>query len=112
MLAYGVEQAVFGKGFGQVGIGAGQRATRTIEQAVARGQHDNRCQVKLPAMPDQAAGLIAIEARHQDVAENQRRQMVDDFCECFETVLSQHNLIAGLGTERVQRNAELCCYRR
>src|SRR6185312_15276174 len=45
---------------------------------------------------DDGAGLVAIEPRHQDVAENQLRLMVIDLGQRVKTVFRQHHLVAAL----------------
>jgi hypothetical protein len=48
---------------------------------------------------DDGAGLVAVQPRHQDVAEDQFRVMVVDLGQGVETVLGQHDLMAALAQE-------------
>src|SRR5579862_2166649 len=57
-----------------------------VEQAVLRGQHDDRDGAKNLVVLDQRAGLIAVEARHHDVYEDDVRLVIGNLGESIETV--------------------------
>jgi hypothetical protein len=83
------QQAVLGERLGQVFAGADHAAAGAVEQAVLRRQHHHRGPRKARAALDQRAGLVAIEPRHQDVAEDDRRLVVVDLGQGLEAVLAR-----------------------
>jgi hypothetical protein len=48
---------------------------------------------------DDGAGLVAVQPRHQDVAEDQLGLMVVDLGQRIEAVFGQHHLVAALAQE-------------
>src|SRR5215813_6564411 len=102
MLTHGSQQAVLGEWLRQVLARANHASTRTIEQAVLRRQHYHGCSGKTRTALDERAGLVTIEARHQDVAEDDVRRVVVDLRERFEAVLREDDLAAGLCEENLR----------
>ena len=97
MVADYPEQTVLGKWFGEVSGSASDGTASAIEQSVAGGKQDDRRVAKVLAVTDETAGLITIEAWHQNVAENQRRPTFHDFGQSLETVFGKQHRITGLG---------------
>src|SRR5678815_1276079 len=73
-----LQQALFGKRFGQVLVGARQPAAGAIENAVLAGEHDHRRRPEIGVLLDERAGLIAVEPRHHDVDEDHLWPVVAD----------------------------------
>jgi hypothetical protein len=51
---------------------------------------------KLGILLDQRTGLVAVQARHQDVAKDHMRLVIVDLCQRVEAVFRQHHLGTGL----------------
>src|SRR3954463_14753075 len=90
------DQPFLGEGLGEIAIRAGETAARTIEHAVLRRQHDHRRGFELRVLLDERAGLIAIEARHNDVDEDDARLVVGNFRERVEAVFREDDFVPGL----------------
>ena len=91
-----LQQTVLGKRFGQILVGADHASTCAIKQAILGRQHDQRRVAKTLVFLDQRAGLVTVEPRHHDVAENDFGLMVGDLGERVKTILGQHHLTSGL----------------
>ena len=98
-LFHRAQQLFLGEGLGQVVLGADHAAARLVEQAVLGRQHDHRHMRETRVALDDGAGLVAVQARHQDVAEDQVGVMVVDLGQRVEAVLGQHHLVAALAQE-------------
>ena len=94
-----LEEAVLGEGFGQVFIRADHASTCPVEESILGREHDHRRRGELWILFDQGACLIAVKARHQDVAEHDVRLMIVDFRQRVEAVLCQDYLSTGLQKE-------------
>src|SRR6478672_567784 len=77
-LLHGLQQLVFGERFGEVVLRADHAAPRLVEHAVLGRQHDHRHPRELGVALDDRAGLVAVQAGHQDVAEDQVRLVIVD----------------------------------
>ena len=95
-LLHGLQKLVLGEGFGEIGLGADHAAARLVEQPVLGRQHDHRHRGEARVALDDRAGLVAIEPRHQDVAEDQLRVVVIDLGQRVEAVFGQHHFVAAL----------------
>src|SRR5690606_35873707 len=73
-----VEEFLARERFGDVLLGADDAAARLVEQAVLGRQHDHRRVLEQLVVLDQRAGLVAIQARHHDVDENDLWSLVGD----------------------------------
>src|SRR5690349_16640675 len=93
------DQPLLGEGLGQVAIGSGETPARTVEHAVLAREHDDRRRLELRVLLDERAGLVAVEARHHDVDEDQARLVVGDLGQSIEAVLCENDLEAGLAQE-------------
>jgi hypothetical protein len=102
----GLQQGFAGKRLGQMVMRADELAARPVEHAVARRQHDHGDGVEARAFLDQGAGLVAVQTRHEDVAEDDVRVQVANLGERLEAVLGQHDLIASLRQEDFRRAAD------
>ena len=85
-----------GKWFGEVLIRSDHATARPVEQAILGGKHDHRCCLETRILLDQGTGLVAIEPRHHDVAEDHAGLMVGDLGQRIEPILRQHDLTPGL----------------
>src|SRR5580692_2105732 len=99
-------QFIFGKRLGQVLLGADDAAARAVEQAVLGGQHDHRRGLEVVVVLDERAGLVAIQARHHDVDEDDVGFVIGDLRERLEAVHGGHHLATFLGQERLSRLAD------
>src|SRR4051812_10179435 len=77
-LLHGLQQLVFGEGFGQVVLRSDHATARLVEHAVLGRQHDHRDRGEARVALDDRAGLVPVQARHQDVAEDQIGLVVVD----------------------------------
>ena len=93
------EQALLGEGLGEVLVAADHAPARAVEQAVLRRQHDHRGRLVLAALLDQRAGLVAVQARHHDVDEDEVGLVVGDLRQRVEAVLREDDLAARLHEE-------------
>ncbi|MDT4859509.1 hypothetical protein FQZ97_940200 [compost metagenome] len=91
-----MQQLVFGERFGEVVLRAHHASAGFVKQAILGGQHDNRNVGELGVALDDGAGLIAVEAGHQDVAENQIWLVVVDLGEGIEAIVSQQDFVPTL----------------
>ena len=98
-LRHGAEQLLLGERLGEVVLGAHHAAAGLVEHAVLGGQHDHRHVVEARVALDDGAGLVAVQAGHQDVAEDDLRRVVVDLRERVEAVLGQDDLVAALAQE-------------
>src|SRR5690606_35445259 len=94
VLADGREQLIAREWLGQVLLGADDPAARLVEQAVLGGQHDDRRLLEHLVVLDQRAGLVAVQARHQDVDEDDLRLVIGDLGEGLEPVGGRHDIAA------------------
>ncbi len=76
-----------------------EAAARAVEHAVLAGQHDDRGGFELRVLLDERAGLVAVQARHHDVDEDDVRLVVRDLGERVEAVLGEDHFVAGLAQE-------------
>src|SRR5690606_12673436 len=65
---------------------------RLVEQAVLGGQHNDRRLLEQLVVLDQRAGLVAIQARHHDVDEDDLRPLVGDLGQRLESVGGGHDV--------------------
>src|SRR5690606_17495724 len=79
---------------GEVLLGTDDAAARLVEQAILGGQHDHRRRLEFLVALDQRAGLIAVQARHHDVDEDDLRLLVGDLGKRLETVARGDDLAA------------------
>src|SRR5690606_8115159 len=86
-----VEEFLARERFGDVLLGADDAAACLVEQAVLGGQHDHRRVLEQLVVLDQRAGLVAIQARHHDVDEDDLRALVGDLGQRFEAVDRGHH---------------------
>src|SRR5690606_32452516 len=86
VLSDGVEEFLAREWFGDVLLGTHDAPARLVEQAVLGGQHDHRRLLEHLIVLDQRAGLVAVQARHHDVDEDDLRLLVGDLGERLETV--------------------------
>src|SRR5690606_3221804 len=86
VLADGVEELLAREWLGDVLLGADDAPARLVEQAVLGGQHDHRRGLEQLVVLDQRAGLVAVQARHHDVDEDDLRLLVRDLRQCLEPV--------------------------
>ena len=75
-----LQKAIFCEGFGQILVGADHAPACPVKQAVLGRQHDDGRISKTRIFLDQRTRLIAIEARHHDVAENDMGAVIGNFC--------------------------------
>src|SRR5262252_5603992 len=99
--AHSLQQAVFGKGLGEVLVRTHHPATRAVEQSVLRGKHDHGGAREPRVLLDERAGLVSVQARHQNVHEDHVGLMVGDLRECVEAVLGQDHLASGLNEKNL-----------
>src|SRR5690606_6552821 len=85
-LLHRLQQLVLGEWLGQVVLGADHPAARLVEHAVLGREHHDRHRGELRVALDDRAGLVTVEARHQDVAEDQVGLVVVDLGQGIETV--------------------------
>ena len=96
VLLHGLQQLVFGKGFGQVLLRPDHATARLVKDAILGRQHHNRYTRKLGVSFDDCASLVAVKTRHQDVTKNEMRLVVIDLGQCIESVLSKDDLMSAL----------------
>src|SRR5690606_13112199 len=89
--ADGVEEFFAREGLGDVLLGTDDAAPRLVEQAVLGRQHDHRRVLEDLVVLDQRAGLVAIQARHHDVDENDLWSLVGDLGQRLEAVRRGHH---------------------
>ena len=87
-----LQQTVFGKGLGQILVRSHHAATRAVKEPILGGQHDDGSGLEAWVFLDQRAGLIAIEARHHDVAENNFGLVIGDLSQRIKSVFSKDDL--------------------
>src|SRR5574337_1038288 len=80
------EQLVAREWLGQVLLGSHDAPARLVEQAILRTEHDHRRGAELGVVLDQRTGLIAVEPRHHDVDEDDRRPLIRDLGQRLESV--------------------------
>src|SRR5258706_7729337 len=93
--AHCLQQTVLREGLGQIFIRTHHSTARAVEQPVFRGEHDRGRSREASIFLDQRAGLIPVQARHQDVHENHFGLMVGDLGECIEAVFREDDLASG-----------------
>src|SRR6266853_2090708 len=102
---YGFQKTVLRKWLGQIFVRAHHSATRPIKQTVLGRQHNHGRSGEVRVFLDQRAGLIAVQARHHDVHEDDVRLMVGDLGESIETVFGEDDLATGLHQENLRAAA-------
>src|SRR5882762_1745288 len=102
---YGFQKTVLRKWLGQIFVRAHHSATRPIKQTVLGRQHNHGRSGEVRVFLDQRAGLIAIQARHHDVHEDDVWLMVGDLGESIETVFGEDDLATGLHQENLRAAA-------
>ena len=100
-LVDGLDQAFLRKGLGEIAIGAGEPAARTVEHPVLAGQHDHRRGLEERMLLDERAGLVAVEPRHHDVDEDHLRLVVADLRQRVEAILGEDHVVACLAKEQL-----------
>src|SRR6187549_1718281 len=80
------QKLFLGERLGQIVLGADDAAPGAIEQAVLGRQHDDGNVAEHLVVLDQRAGLVAIQARHHDVDEDDVRLVVGDLGQGIEAV--------------------------
>src|SRR5512145_454991 len=88
---------------GEVVLGADDAAAGTIEQAVLGRKHDHRDGAEDLVVLDQRAGLVAVQAGHHDVDEDDVGLVVGDLGERVEAVDGREDLAALLRQQRLGR---------
>src|SRR5258706_11617852 len=73
-----LQQALFGEGLGEIFVRPDHAAAGAIEKTVLGRQHDHRRRLVLAALLDERTRLIAVEARHHDVDEDEVGLVVGD----------------------------------
>src|SRR5690606_29399219 len=96
------EQLVLRERLRQVLLGADQSPARAVEQAVLARQHDDGRVLEHAVVLDQRAGLIAVQARHHDVDENDVGPVIRDLRQRVETVDRGEHLAALLREQRLR----------
>src|SRR5512139_1775267 len=97
------EQFFLGERLGQVVLRADDAAAGTIEQAILGRKHDHRNGAKHLVVLDQRTGLIAVEARHHDVHEDDVGLVVGDLGQRIEAIDGREDLAALLRQQRFRR---------
>src|SRR5690606_21717369 len=82
----GAKQLFASERFGQVLFRPDDAAARLVEQAVLGRQHDHRRRLELLVALDERARLVAVQARHHDVDEDDLRLLVGDLGQGLEAV--------------------------
>ena len=77
-------------------IRADTAAAGLVEQAIARRQHHHWNGAEGTVALEQRAGLIAIQARHHDIDEDDVRALVGDLGQGVETIERRDHLATGL----------------
>ena len=99
MLDDRLDQAFLREGLGEIAVGAGEPAARTVEHAVLAGQHDHRRSLELRVLLDERAGLLAVEPGHHDVDEDHLRLVVADLRQGVEAVFGEDHVVPSLAQE-------------
>src|SRR5690606_21273450 len=86
VLADGVEELLAREWLGDVLLGADDAPAGLVEQAVLGRKHDDRRGLEQLVVLDQRAGLVAVQARHHDVDEDDLRLLVGDLRQRLEAV--------------------------
>src|SRR5690554_6906164 len=86
VLADGVEEFLARERLGDVLLGADDTPAGLVEQAVLGREHDHRRGLEQLVVLDQRAGLVAVQARHHDVDEDDLRLLVGDLRQRLEAV--------------------------
>src|SRR5690554_6099537 len=86
VLADGVEEFLARERLGDVLLGADDAPAGLVEQAVLGREHDHRRGLEQLVVLDQRAGLVAVQARHHDVDEDDLRLLVGDLRQRLEAV--------------------------
>src|SRR5690606_6686356 len=86
VLADGVEEFLARERFGDVLLGADDAPAGLVEQAVLGREHDHRRGFEQLVVLDQRAGLVAVQARHHDVDEDDLRLLVGDLRQRLEAI--------------------------
>src|SRR5882672_2000761 len=94
------KEPFLGEGLGEVAVGARQAAARAVEHAILGRQHDHRRRLQLRVLLDERASLVAVEARHHDVDEDDARLVIGDLGERIEAVLGEDHFVSGLPQEK------------
>ena len=87
-------------------VGTDHPAAGAIEQAVLGRQHDYRRRTETLILLDQRASLIAIQPRHDNVAENHFRLMVGNHRQRIETVFGKQYLTTSLHQKYFRATAD------
>jgi hypothetical protein len=74
---------------------------RAIEHPVLAREHDHRCRLQLRVLLDKRTGLVAVEARHHDVDEDEPRLVIGDLRERVEAVFGENHVVARLAEEHL-----------
>src|SRR4051812_18612450 len=105
-LLHRLQQLVLGEWLGEVVLRADHAAARLVEHAVLGRQHHDRNRSEFGVALDDCAGLVAVQPRHQDVAEDQVGLVVVDLRQCIEAILGQHHFVATLLEEDLRTAAD------
>src|SRR5512134_1260663 len=100
------QQLVARERFRQVMLGTDNPAARPVEQAVLAGQHDHRYRAEHLVVLDQRAGLVAVQARHHDVHEDDVGLVVGNLGQRVEAIHGREHFAALLGQQRLRRTAD------
>src|SRR5262249_13555252 len=99
--AHSLQQAVFGKGLGEVLVRTHHSAARAVEQSVLRGKHDYGSAREPRVLLDERACLVSVQARHQNVHEDHVGLMIGYLRESIEAVLGQYHPASGLNEKNL-----------
>jgi hypothetical protein len=91
------QQFVFGKWFGQILFRSDYASARAVEKPVLARQHDDWRVLKDLVVFDQRTGLVAIEARHHYVDENNVGLMIGNLGKRVETIDRRKHLASFFG---------------
>src|SRR5258706_14490515 len=97
-----LEQRLLRERLGEIAVGPGEPAARAIEHAVLAREHDHRRRLELRVLLDERAGLVAVQARHHDVDEDDARLVIRNLGERVEAVLGENDFVASLAQEKLR----------
>ncbi len=85
-----------GERFGEVFVGTGQSSASTVEEPVLAGEHDHWNAAEMGVVFDEGAGLVAIQAWHHHIHQDEVGTFVGGEGQGLEAVAGGDDLVTGL----------------
>src|SRR4051812_4048817 len=100
------DEAPFGEGLGEIAVRAREAPARAIEHPILAREHDHWRRLQLRVLLDERAGLVAVEARHHDVDEDEPRLVIGDLRERIEAVFGENHFVARLAEKHLRASPD------